>query len=158
MDGDHDSILKIESRNLILIRRIRKKLIHQVACLKSFEMFEFISTDFWTTRPTLKWKELLGSRADRLCMPSSLLDSEVYLTYIDIQSSTASDCTHILTSQQLSGSKTHRILTTKMRTKVHVVKPEWVLDSVRAGKRKLEQEYSIIKLTTTRDLRDMLTT
>lgn len=72
------------------------------------------------------------------------------------QSSTASGCTHILTSQQLSGSKTHRILTTKMRTKVHVVKPEWVLDSVKAGKRKLEQEYSVIKLTTTRDVRDML--
>lgn len=67
---------------------------------------------------------------------------------------TASTCTHILTSQQLSGSKTHKILTTK--TKVHVIKPEWVIDSVKAGRRKLEREYSVIKITTMKNLQDIL--
>jgi len=61
-----------------------------------------------------------------------------------------------LTSQQLSGSKTQKILTTKARSKVYVVKPEWVIDSVRAGKRKLEREYSVIKIATTESVQDML--
>jgi len=70
--------------------------------------------------------------------------------------STTSGCTHILTSQQLSGSKTHKILTTKTRIKVHVVKPEWVIDSVKAGRRKLEQDYSVIKITTMKNVQDLL--
>ncbi|KAL0067572.1 hypothetical protein AAF712_005287 [Marasmius tenuissimus] len=47
--------------------------------------------------------------------------------------STASGATHILTSQPLSGSKTHKILTKKARIQVHVVKPEWVFDSFLAS-------------------------
>ena len=81
--------------------------------------------------------------------------SEFNLTY-QCASSTASGCTHILTSQQLSGSKTHKILTTKTRIKVHVVKPEWVIDSVKAGRRKLEQDYSVIKITTMKNVQDLL--
>ena len=61
-----------------------------------------------------------------------------------------------MTSQQLSGSKTHRILTAKTRIKVHVVKPEWVIDSVKAGKRKLERDYSVIKITTMKNVQDLL--
>lgn len=67
----------------------------------------------------------------------------------------AAGATHILTSQQLSSSKTHKILTTKSRIKVHVVKPEWVTDSIKAGKRKPEREYSVIKYTNMMSLPDM---
>ncbi|TFK55901.1 hypothetical protein OE88DRAFT_1652417 [Heliocybe sulcata] len=68
---------------------------------------------------------------------------------------TASGCTHILTSQQLSGSKTHKHLTTKARNKVHVVKPEWVFDSIKAGKRLPERNYSVVKDHAQRSLVDM---
>ncbi|KAJ3716296.1 hypothetical protein DFJ43DRAFT_1100914 [Lentinula guzmanii] len=56
----------------------------------------------------------------------------------------ASGASHILTSQPLSGSKTHRLLTKKTRIPVHVVKPEWVFDSIKAGKRRPERDYTII--------------
>ncbi|KAF9055531.1 hypothetical protein BDZ89DRAFT_1088102 [Hymenopellis radicata] len=56
---------------------------------------------------------------------------------------TPSGATHILTSQGLSGSKTHKLLTSKKP--VHVVKPEWVTDSIDAGKRLSERPYNIIK-------------
>ncbi|KAJ6628772.1 hypothetical protein B0H10DRAFT_1989283 [Mycena sp. CBHHK59/15] len=70
---------------------------------------------------------------------------------------TPSNATHILTSQHLSGSKTHRILTAKSRSRVpHVVKPEWVMDSIKAGKRRPEREYSVITNHTTNNLFDML--
>ncbi|KAG5648931.1 hypothetical protein DXG03_000280 [Asterophora parasitica] len=65
-------------------------------------------------------------------------------------------CTHILTSQQLSGTKTHKLLTTKSRSKVHVVKPEWIFDSIAAGKRRHEREYAILKSSSTKTLYDML--
>lgn len=68
---------------------------------------------------------------------------------------TASRATHILTSQQLSGSKTHRLLTTKSKVKVHVVKPEWILDSIKAGKRLKERKYSMVADKTNKDLIDM---
>ncbi|KAF8897675.1 BRCT domain-containing protein [Infundibulicybe gibba] len=68
---------------------------------------------------------------------------------------TPSGCTHILTSQQLSGSKTHKILMTKSRNKIQVVKPEWVTDSIRAGKKQPERGYAIIKDRTTNNLFDM---
>ncbi|TDL30004.1 hypothetical protein BD410DRAFT_680361, partial [Rickenella mellea] len=61
----------------------------------------------------------------------------------------ASGATHILTSQQLSGSKTHKILTGKSRIHVHVVKPEWVTDSISAGKRLSEHKYSVIRSAST---------
>ncbi|KAF8842685.1 hypothetical protein BDN67DRAFT_925686 [Paxillus ammoniavirescens] len=67
-----------------------------------------------------------------------------------------SAATHILTSQQLSGSKTHKILTTKSKNSVHVVTPEWVTDSIKAGKRLQESRYAVIKPSTTRNLVDML--
>ncbi|EKM80167.1 hypothetical protein AGABI1DRAFT_73092 [Agaricus bisporus var. burnettii JB137-S8] len=52
-------------------------------------------------------------------------------------------CTHIVTSQWLSGSKTHRILTAKMKSSPYIVRPEWILDSVTTGKRQPERKYSI---------------
>ncbi|EIM82277.1 uncharacterized protein STEHIDRAFT_65046, partial [Stereum hirsutum FP-91666 SS1] len=58
----------------------------------------------------------------------------------------ASNATHILTSQQLSGSKTHRLLTQKkMKVRPHVVRPEWVFDSLDRGRRVPEREYSVLK-------------
>jgi len=65
----------------------------------------------------------------------------------------AAGATHILTSQQLSASKTHKILTSKSRKSVHVVHPEWVTDSIKAGKRQPERHYSVIKVMSTMDLK-----
>jgi hypothetical protein len=67
-----------------------------------------------------------------------------------------SGATHIVTSQQLNGSKTHRTLTVKSRIPVHVVKPEWVTDSVTAGRRLQESRYALIRSSGTRNLVDML--
>ncbi|KAK7060500.1 hypothetical protein VNI00_001265 [Paramarasmius palmivorus] len=68
---------------------------------------------------------------------------------------TAAGATHILTSQPLSGSKTHKILTKKSKIHVHVVRPQWVFDSIKAGKRRPERDYSIINDNTTKKLREM---
>jgi len=57
----------------------------------------------------------------------------------------AANATHIVTSQQLNGSKTHKLLTTNSKVKVQLVKPEWVTDSIEAGIRKPERGYSVIK-------------
>jgi len=45
----------------------------------------------------------------------------------------------------LSGSKTEKFLTTKSRVKCHVVRPEWLLDSIKAGTKKNEWNYTVIK-------------
>ncbi|KAJ7276544.1 hypothetical protein B0H12DRAFT_1085889 [Mycena haematopus] len=69
----------------------------------------------------------------------------------------ASQATHIITSQHMSGSKTHHILNAKSKSRVpHVVKPEWVTDSIEAGRRRSEREYSVIKDSSTRDIFNML--
>ncbi|KAF7355446.1 BRCT domain-containing protein [Mycena sanguinolenta] len=58
----------------------------------------------------------------------------------------ASQATHIITSQHMSGSKTQHLLNANSKSRVpHVVKPEWVMDSIAAGKRRCEREYSVIK-------------
>ncbi|KAF9451643.1 hypothetical protein P691DRAFT_796463 [Macrolepiota fuliginosa MF-IS2] len=54
-----------------------------------------------------------------------------------------SRCTHIVTSQWLSGSKTHRLLATKMRNKPYVVRPEWIFESITKNKRQPERTYVI---------------
>jgi hypothetical protein len=59
--------------------------------------------------------------------------------------SVASGATHILTSQTLSASKIHSIITSQPRNKVHVVRPEWVTDSIEDGRRRSEREYAVIK-------------
>ncbi|KAG6911230.1 hypothetical protein DXG01_003097 [Tephrocybe rancida] len=69
---------------------------------------------------------------------------------------TPSGCTHIVTSMQLSGSKTHKLLTTKSRNKIYVVKPEWVFDSIKSGKRLPEREYTILMNSTMKTLHDMV--
>lgn len=69
---------------------------------------------------------------------------------------TPSGATHVLTSQQLSGSKTHKLLTSKRKNLVHVVKPEWVIDSVKAGKRLHESHYAVVLASSTRNLVDMI--
>ncbi|CDO71329.1 hypothetical protein BN946_scf184908.g87 [Trametes cinnabarina] len=68
---------------------------------------------------------------------------------------TASGATHILTSQQLNGAKTQKLLTSKSKHIVHVVRPEWVMDSISAGKRLSEREYSVIKTTNVLKIPDM---
>ncbi|KAG2156191.1 hypothetical protein DEU56DRAFT_765963 [Suillus clintonianus] len=65
-----------------------------------------------------------------------------------------SGATHILTSQQLSGSKTHKHLVSK-RNPAHVVRPEWVFESVRAGRRLREWEFTATKPESTMDLAKM---
>ncbi|PIL37036.1 hypothetical protein GSI_00728 [Ganoderma sinense ZZ0214-1] len=68
---------------------------------------------------------------------------------------TASGATHILTSQQLSGAKIHKFLTAKSKGLVHVVRPEWVTDSIKAGRRLSEREYAIIRDMSTCKITDM---
>ncbi|KAH9853606.1 hypothetical protein C2E23DRAFT_728241 [Lenzites betulinus] len=68
---------------------------------------------------------------------------------------TAPGATHILTSQQLSGAKTQKMLTSKSKNIVHVVRPEWVTDSIDAGTRLSEREYSVIKTTHMHKITDM---
>ncbi|KAF8195731.1 hypothetical protein K438DRAFT_1586689 [Mycena galopus ATCC 62051] len=69
----------------------------------------------------------------------------------------ASHATHIITSQHMSGSKTHHLLNAKSKSRVpHVVKPEWVTDSIKAGKRRPERKYSVIKDSATKDIFGML--
>ena len=58
---------------------------------------------------------------------------------------TANGATHILTSQQLSGSKTEKFLNIRSRVKCHVVRPEWLFDSIKAGTKKNEWNYSVVK-------------
>lgn len=89
----------------------------------------------------------------------------VYVSYLSLSfgipsnqicSRTPSNATHILTSQQLSGSKTHKLLTKKSRNLVHVVKPEWVTDSIAAGRRRPERNYSVLKTSSTTNMLNML--
>ena len=54
----------------------------------------------------------------------------------------ASGATHIITSHDsLNASATHKFLNTKPKNKVYVVKPEWVIESIKAGKRRPERGY-----------------
>ncbi|KAJ8496129.1 hypothetical protein ONZ45_g12572 [Pleurotus djamor] len=73
---------------------------------------------------------------------------------------TPSGATHILTSQQLSGSKTHKILTAKNskrsgHVQVHVVRPEWVMDSIAAGRKVREVDYAVVRDGSMRRIEDM---
>ncbi|KAI0723173.1 hypothetical protein C8Q76DRAFT_615315 [Earliella scabrosa] len=68
---------------------------------------------------------------------------------------TASGATHILTSQQLSGAKTHKFLTTKSKHVVHVVRPEWVTDSIEAGRRLSERDYLVVQNASVGKITDM---
>jgi len=83
-----------------------------------------------------------------------LLDLSWSIYYVYLARYTAGSATHIITSQQLSGSKTHKILTTK--TKVQVVRPEWVTDSIASGKRKPEREYAVIQAAGSQGMQDFL--
>ncbi|PVG03449.1 BRCT domain-containing protein [Serendipita vermifera] len=65
--------------------------------------------------------------------------------YGGVVAHTETQATHILTSQSLCGSKLQKFLTTNARNKKHVVKPEWLLDSIALGKRKQEREYTVIQ-------------
>jgi hypothetical protein len=58
---------------------------------------------------------------------------------------TGSGCTHIITSRCLSASKMQTLLAGRSIKKVHLVKPEWVIDSVTTGKRQPEYRYSILQ-------------
>ncbi|KDQ20497.1 hypothetical protein BOTBODRAFT_101012, partial [Botryobasidium botryosum FD-172 SS1] len=67
---------------------------------------------------------------------------------------TASGATHILASHGLNGSKTHKYLG-KAKNTTHIVKPEWLLESIKAGKRLKEYNYSIVSSEVQGDLRSM---
>ncbi|KAF8806407.1 hypothetical protein BYT27DRAFT_7293386 [Phlegmacium glaucopus] len=69
---------------------------------------------------------------------------------------TASQCTHILTSRSLSASKTHRLLNQHSRHKKHVVRPEWVMDSIAAGKRRPERSYHLVNTSASSSLQHFL--
>jgi len=58
----------------------------------------------------------------------------------------ASQSTHIISSRGLNGFKTHKIQTRKGSV-VHVVKPEWILDSLSIGKRQPERRYTVLRLS-----------
>ncbi|KAI0030715.1 hypothetical protein K488DRAFT_53660, partial [Vararia minispora EC-137] len=62
---------------------------------------------------------------------------------------TASGVTHILTSQWLSAAKTQKLLKSKS-SKIHVVGPEWVIESVNAGRRLSERRYEVMMDRTVR--------
>lgn len=61
-------------------------------------------------------------------------------------SRTASSATHIITSTGLSGSKSQKMLNrgVKKANALHVVKPEWVYDSLNAGKLLNEYDYRLV--------------
>ena len=66
---------------------------------------------------------------------------------------TASGATHIVTSHDsLNASATHKFLNTKSKNKAYIVKPEWVIESIKAGKRRPESGYAVLKDTTTKNL------
>ena len=69
-----------------------------------------------------------------------------------------SGATHILTSHQLNGANTQKHLTSKSKHIVHVVRPEWVTDSIAASKRKPEREYSVIKNVAVSKITDLFQT
>ncbi|KZT42893.1 hypothetical protein SISSUDRAFT_1040753 [Sistotremastrum suecicum HHB10207 ss-3] len=69
---------------------------------------------------------------------------------------TPSGASHILTSQGLNLSKVHKHFHGKPRSTVHVVKPEWVSDSIQAGKKLSEWDYQILKDSTRQDVSAML--
>jgi len=72
---------------------------------------------------------------------------------------TTSGATHIVTSHEsLNASKTHKFLNTKSKHKVYVVKPEWVTESIKTGKRQSEREYAVIKDATAQNLFDAFKT
>ncbi|KAH8999221.1 hypothetical protein EDB92DRAFT_942410 [Lactarius akahatsu] len=57
----------------------------------------------------------------------------------------ASNATHIVSSQPLSGTKTQNLLKSSSRTKQYVVKPEWVMESISAGRRLREESYKLTR-------------
>lgn len=57
----------------------------------------------------------------------------------------ASNATHIVSSQPLNGTKTQNLLKSSGRTKRYVVKPEWVMDSISAGRRLQEERYKLTR-------------
>lgn len=62
--------------------------------------------------------------------------------------------THIVTSQWLSGKKTHKFMTTSKRIKVHVVSPDWIHDSIEKGKRQSEWKYTQMETGVQRSVLD----
>ena len=55
----------------------------------------------------------------------------------------SSVCTHIIAFTRLSASKQHVYLN-KSKQKQKVVHPDWIIDSVKKGKRQKESDYSVI--------------
>ncbi|KAG8787583.1 hypothetical protein FRB91_009695 [Serendipita sp. 411] len=68
--------------------------------------------------------------------------------YGGVVAHTDSGSTHILTSQSLSASKIQQFLTTNARNKKHIVRPEWLFDSISSDKRMREWDYTVIRNST----------
>ncbi|KAG9302909.1 hypothetical protein G9A89_022326 [Geosiphon pyriformis] len=64
-------------------------------------------------------------------------------------------CTHIITAMGLCGSKTHKYLTSR-RNNIKIVKPEWIIESVAAGKRLHEARFRVVKDETQASLLDII--
>lgn len=68
-------------------------------------------------------------------------------------SRTASSATHIITSTGLSGSKSQKFLQAgTKKSNLHVVKPEWLHDSIDAGRRLNEFTYRVVVSETQKEL------
>ncbi|KAG9284146.1 hypothetical protein G9A89_022920 [Geosiphon pyriformis] len=53
-------------------------------------------------------------------------------------------CTHVVTAMPLNGSKNHQYLTAKT-SRIKIVTPEWVSQSVEAGKRLNEARFRVVQ-------------
>lgn len=60
--------------------------------------------------------------------------------------------THIVTSTALSGSKTHALQHKMRGWKPAVVRPEWVLESVRLGRRAAVGQWSVLQASSARGI------
>ncbi|CCA66592.1 hypothetical protein PIIN_00275 [Serendipita indica DSM 11827] len=85
-------------------------------------------------------------QAGGYCANTTDLELKMLVTkYGGTVANTETGATHVLTSQSLSGGKLQRHLTQKTKVKTHIVKPEWLFDSIAKGKRRAEWEYNVIK-------------
>ncbi|KAI5480910.1 BRCT domain containing protein [Pseudohyphozyma bogoriensis] len=56
----------------------------------------------------------------------------------------SASCTHIFSTQGLSGSKSHKFFTSKKVSKTKVVTPNWAIQSVASGKRMNEANFQVL--------------
>lgn len=84
------------------------------------------------------WGLLLTRETSLFTYPTRLLHTHLHSQY------PGSHVTHILTSQCLSGSKTHAFLTKRKGWKPAIVRPGWVEECVRLGSRSSEARWAVV--------------